>query len=84
MEYSVKTAISLPKEDFLKIEAYRKKNKKSRSEVIQEAVHQWFENHALQEKEQQYMQGYAQKPEEAQEIEPFFKAGLGAWKKEEW
>ena len=84
MEYSLKTTISLPKEDFLKIETYRKKLKKSRSEIIQEAVHQWFENRALKEKEQQYLEGYARHPEDAEEIEPFFKAGLSSFKKEEW
>ena len=87
MSHTIKTAISLPREDFRRIESFRKGAKKSRSQVIQEAVRHWFRKHSQKETEARYARGYARFPEESKtndEIKALFRAGLAGWEKEEW
>ena len=84
MAHSVRTAISLPKEEYKRLEETRKKLGKSRSEVFQEALRQWF--HRLEEKrlEALYVKGYRQRPEKSKDLEPFFRAGLASIAKDRW
>lgn len=84
MSYAVKTAISLPLEDFRKIEALRRSTKRSRSEIIAEAVRSWFRSRSMEKLEDQYLRGYQKKPENAAEPEALFRAGLSSWNREDW
>ena len=85
MQKSVKTAISLPWEDFKIIESLRKKNHQSRSEIIREAIHVWLKVNKTKVLEGFYKQGYHQFPEKAPELEAFFKIGLASWhEKDDW
>ena len=84
MSHVVKTAISLPRQDFQRIEQWRRKSKKSRSQVVLEALRAWFTAHALKNQEEKYAQGYLIHPEEKAELGGSFKAGLTSWHKEEW
>lgn len=65
---TLKIAISLPKEDFEKIENIRKKLGLQRSKIIDRAIHFWLKN--LEEKEmiRRYEEGYRKKPESIEEI----------------
>ena len=82
--HTIKTAISLPIQDFKLIEAWRKKFKKNRSKIILEAIRAWFKTHDLRDQEEKYAQGYINRPEEKKELEAHFKVGMASWHKEEW
>ena len=84
MSYAVKTAISLPLEDFRKIEALRRRTKRSRSEIIAEAVRSWFRSRSMEKLEDQYLRGYRKKPENTAESDALFRAGLSSWDREDW
>ena len=84
MSHTVKTAISLPFQDFQRIEQWRKKSKKSRSQIILEAIRGWFKTDAVKSQEEQYARGYIAHPEEKGELDAYFKVGLASWHKEEW
>ena len=84
MTHSVRTAISLPKEDFRHLESLRKKLDKSRSEIFQEALRGLFHKFEVWELERRYVEGYRHKPEDPSEMEAFFKAGLSSFPKERW
>lgn len=84
MSHTVKTAITLPREDFQRIEAIRRRTKKSRSRIILEAVRSWFHQGTLGEAEERYVRGYEKFPEEGGEVSPFYQAGLTSWDREEW
>lgn len=64
----MKIAISLSKEDFLAIEKLKVKFKKSRSELIQEAIGSWLAGRREKELIEQYERGYKNKPESIDEI----------------
>ena len=84
MSNVVKTAVSLPREYFLKLEHLRRNRKESRSRIITEAIETWFRLSEEKEMEQQYRQGYLKKPEGKPDHEILFKIGLASWTKEEW
>lgn len=84
MSHTIKTAITLPYEDFQRIESIRRKTRKSRSRIILEAIRSWFHRNTLTEAEERYIRGYEKHPEEEGEISVFYKAGLASWESEEW
>lgn len=84
MAHAVRTAISLPKEDFKILEAIRKKLDKSRSQVFLEALRAWFHRLKTEDLERRYVEGYRKKPEDPAELEAFYKAGLASFPKERW
>ena len=85
MSRAVKTAISLPLEEFKMIEVLRRKNHQSRSEVIREAIHTWLKVRKTKSLEQKYVEGYRKHPEKSSEVEAFFRTGLGVFdSKEKW
>ena len=81
---TIKTAIAIPKQDFIIVERLRKKLHKTRSQILVEAFRSWAEKRRMNEIDEQYAEAYRKQPEDAQEIEAFQKASLGAWPKEEW
>ncbi len=80
----MKIAISLSKEDFLAIEKLKKESKKSRSELIQEAIGSWLTNRREKELIKQYERGYKNKPEKLSDIKAFEKAQLEVLSREKW
>lgn len=84
MKSKIKTAVSLPQEYFVKIEAIRKHTHKSRSKIITEALQSWLELQKMDELESQYIEGYRRIPENKQELEIFSKVGMSGFKKEKW
>jgi metal-responsive CopG/Arc/MetJ family transcriptional regulator len=84
MAHSVRTALSLDKEDFQHLELLRKKLDKSRSELIQEAIHDLFHKLETEKLESRYAEGYRKKPEIAAEVTAMLKASLPSFPKESW
>ncbi|MBI2119655.1 MAG: hypothetical protein HYT97_08520 [Elusimicrobia bacterium] len=84
MTNSVRTAISLRKEDYQHLESVRKKLDKSRSEIFQEAIHDLFHKIEIQNLENRYAEGYRKKPEDFTEMNAYFKAGRLSIPKERW
>ncbi|MBI4218231.1 MAG: ribbon-helix-helix protein, CopG family [Elusimicrobia bacterium] len=84
MTHSVRTAISLPREDFKHLESLRKKLDKSRSEIFQDAIRHLFRKFENDKLERRYVQGYRRKPENTSEFDAMLKASLPAFPKENW
>lgn len=87
MAKTMKTAITIPKEDYELIEKLRKETGKSRSEILVEAFHQANKARVLKEKEAQYAEGYRRMPEtkeELQEIEAWAKVSAEVLKDYPW
>lgn len=82
--HRIKTAISLPQEDFQLVETLRKQTHKSRSQILLEAFHAWLEGHRQEALETRYEEAYRKHPEKLGDIEALVKAGTPAWGKERW
>ncbi len=83
MRNTLKIAISLPKEDFYKLEQIRKKLGFGRSTIIDKAIRFWLNHREQAELVKRYQEGYRKKPESIQEIEAFEKASAEAFKSED-
>lgn len=83
MRNTLKIAISLPKEDFYKIEKIRKKLGFGRSNIIDRAIRFWLGRVEREELIKSYQQGYKKKPESIQEIKAIEKASAEAFKEED-
>ena len=69
MQNFFKITISLPREDFKRIESFRKKAGLERSAAVDQAIRFWL-NHLEQERLiRSYEEGYKRKPESAKEIQ---------------
>ncbi len=84
MERTVRTAISLPIEDFKAMEAIRKRTHRGRSEILKEALRQWLKRLESERCMRRYEEGYRKHPEDHREIEAFSEAGLEVMAKEKW
>lgn len=84
MAKTVKTAITIPREEFKIVEAVRKKIGKSRSQIIVEALRLWLASRRVEEMERSYEEGYRKKPECLAEIDALMKAGAPATGTEQW
>lgn len=82
MRNTLKIAISLPKEDFYKIEKIRKKLGFGRSNIIDKAIRFWLGRMEQAELVESYQLGYKKKPENIQEIKAMEKASAEAFKEE--
>jgi metal-responsive CopG/Arc/MetJ family transcriptional regulator len=82
MQKSVKIAISLPKEDFEKIERFRKKTGVERSALVDEAIRFWFKHLEQENLIRMYEEGYRRKPESLKEIEAMEKLAANAFEEE--
>ena len=80
----MKIAISLPKEEFLALERLKTKFKKSRSELIQEAIDCWLASQTDKEFIDKYERGYQRKPEKVSQVAGFEKAQYDTLSAENW
>ena len=83
MRNTLKIAISLPKEDFYKIEKIRKRLGFGRSNMIDRAIRFWLSRLEQEELVRRYQEGYRKKPESIQEIKAMEKASAEAFKEED-
>lgn len=83
MQKTSKIAISLPKEDFDKIERLRKKLGFERSAIIDKAIRFWLGHLEEEELIKRYEQGYRKKPESVQEIKAMEEAAADAFAEED-
>ncbi|MBU0571348.1 hypothetical protein KJ662_05460 [Patescibacteria group bacterium] len=81
---TVKIAISLPGEDFAKIERMRKKMGLQRSAIIDKAIRWWLKSVEMKKKITQYEEGYRDNPESAEDIKAMEKASAEAFEEEGW
>lgn len=84
MKRNTKIAISLPKEDFEKIEKIRKDIKVARSTLIDQAIRFWLKHLEQQEMVKQYEEGYKRKPESIREIKAMEEVSAEAFREEGW
>ena len=87
MANAVRTAISLPANDFEALEATRKRLRKPRSEIMREALRSWLRQREVAELERRYVEGYRRQPvskEEKREIEAMARTTFDVLKREEW
>lgn len=82
MRNTLKIAISLPKEDFYKLEQIRKKLGFGRSAIIDKAIRFWLACRERDELIKRYQDGYRKKQESVKEVEAFEQASAEAFKEE--
>lgn len=82
MGKSLKIAISLPEEDFKKIEEVRKKLDIDRSSVIDRAIRFWLKHLEKEKLIKQYIEGYKRVPETARESKAMERVAAEAFKEE--
>jgi len=82
MRKTSKIAISLPKEDFDKIEKLRKKRGLERSALVDKAIRFWLAHLEQEELVRRYEEGYRKKPESIPEIKAIEKATAEAFEEE--
>jgi metal-responsive CopG/Arc/MetJ family transcriptional regulator len=80
----VKFAISIPEENFKKLEALRQQERLTRSKAVLQAVKLWEESKSMKKLIRQYEEGYKKIPEIIDESIAWEKASLTALTKEEW
>jgi len=77
---TIKTAVSLPAETYLKVEKLRKKLGKSRSEMVADALAGVIKVEEIREKEERDNAAYAKNPYTPEEIAEAMAATEEAWK----
>ncbi len=83
MRNTLKIAISLPKEDFYKLEQIRKKLDFGRSAIIDKAIRFWLGYREKEELIKRYREGYRRKPESIQETQAMEQASAEAFGEED-
>jgi len=83
MQKVAKIAISLPKEDFDKLEKLRKRLGFERSALIDKAIRFWLRYLEQEELIKRYEEGYRKRPESIQEIKAMEQAAAGAFAEED-
>ncbi len=66
-KFATKVAVSIPKDLYQALERARKKNGKSRSAVVQDALRHWLNREQEAELVRQYVEGYRRMPETEEE-----------------
>lgn len=79
---TVKTGISLPKEEYQQLEKIRRKMRLSRSALFEKALSFWLKSLREQGKIKQYIEGYKKYPESVTEIKAMEKASAEAFSAE--
>jgi len=82
MQRTTKIAISLPKDDFNRIEEIRKELGSQRSAVVDMAIRFWFKSLDAKKKIMRYEEGYRKKPESVEEIKAMEKVSAEAFHEE--
>jgi metal-responsive CopG/Arc/MetJ family transcriptional regulator len=83
MRNTLKIAISLPKEDFYKLEQIRKKLGFCRSSIIDKAIRFWLGHREQEELIKDYQEGYRKKPESIRETQAMERAAAEAFREED-
>jgi len=81
---TIKTAIAIPKQDFVIVEKLRKKLHKSRSQILVEAFRAWVEKSRIQKLDDRYAEAYRKQPEDVAELNAVLRATSSTWPHEEW
>ncbi len=84
MGKTVKFAISIPEEDFKKLEALRREQRLTRSKAVLQAIKLWGEFKDSEKLIRKYEEGYKKIPETVEESIAWEKASLTALAKEGW
>ena len=84
MAKSAKVAISLPEDVLEAVETERKASRESRSQYFRRAVERLLKQERDSSAAQNYVIGYKNIPESAEEIEAVHRAGMAVLAKEPW
>ncbi len=79
-----KIGVSLPDELFRSLERARRRERKNRSSVIQEAVRRYLAEDKEAEEAAAYARAYAEEPEDPTEFEGLIELGIAALAAEPW
>lgn len=74
---AAKVAVSLPDELYRALESARRRARKTRSAVVQEALRDWLRSQARSDLVREYEEGYRRRPESAREAESALAAAVG-------
>ena len=81
---ATKVAVSLPDNLYRAVEQARKKSGKSRSAVMQDALHHWLRQQEQAVLIREYEVGYQKKPESKQEIKAAEASAVRLFIAEDW
>ena len=81
---ATKVAVSLPDNLYRAVERARKKSGKSRSAVMQDALHHWLRQQEQAVLIREYEAGYQKKPESKQEIKAAEASAVRLFSAEDW
>lgn len=81
---ATKVAVSLPDNLYRAVEQARKKSGKSRSAVMQDALHHWLRQQEQAVLIREYEAGYQKKPESKQEIKAAETSAVHLFVAEDW
>lgn len=84
MRKSAKFAVSIPWEEFVELEAIRKKSGQSRSGFLLSAFRFWKEARERERRVRIYENGYRQKPEDASVAEAMADTAAASLPEEDW
>ena len=79
-----KFAISIPEEDFERLEVLRKKERLARSQAVLRAIRLWEKSKEMERLIEKYEAGYKKNPEMMEERIAWEKASLTALVREKW
>ena len=74
---TAKVAVSLPDELYRALESARRRARKTRSAVVQEALRDWLRRQARAELVRDYEEGYRRSSESAREVESALATAVG-------
>ena len=81
---ATKVAVSLPDNLYRAVEQARKKSGKSRSAVMQDALHHWLRQQEQAVLIREYEAGYQKKPESKQEVKASEASAIRLFIAEDW
>lgn len=81
---ATKVAVSLPRELYKAVEQVRRKSRKSRSAVMQDALRHWLNQQEQAVLIREYEAGYRRKPEGKREVKAAEAAAMRLLAAEEW
>jgi len=79
-----KFAISIPEEDFKRLEVFRKGERITRSQAVLRAIRLWEKSKEMERLIEKYEAGYKRNPEMMEERIAWEKASLTALVREKW
>jgi metal-responsive CopG/Arc/MetJ family transcriptional regulator len=80
---TAKVAVSLPVDLYRALEGARRRARKSRSAVVQQALREWLRREAQADLVREYEEGYRRKPEDARDVEAALATAVGLFRDDE-